>query len=418
MFDRRGVIINKKENDVIKFNNNISLNKFEKLIFDSFNSLDNHKIDPRFYFESILDLSIKTTNMLEIFQKNGLSKDIFLYDIKSILRDIFNDNSEDEVLNKFIFYLNKYFNEWKSIEMENKNIIAYTNIPHKFKNNDTFLNTLKFFNLEIFNFSDYVFDENTEEYIINKFSTPFLMLKYQNKTRHYEYFRNKALISFYSFFGYITFVHKFNKSTEKIHINNFSLNHSISDLKINSLIFTNESYEVWNIQYQYEIMESAVKLFKSKIVKFNNNISVDPIFFKILIDSNNTYLLDKIKEYFYLYYLASSENMIESSFIKFWSMSEKIIKEIGNQKYKLKEIVSIMSKVLTYYNVSDYVIQRLEFIKNKRNKLVHENEYEDISQLDQSIVKIISERLLCFLIEYSGKVSNLKDYIDYLENIG
>ena len=135
---------------------------------------------------------------------------------------------------------------------------------------------LKYFpNLEIFEFSSYNFENelDLDDEIRYKFNcSKFLMLKYAADARDYEFVKSEALNAIYSFFGYITYIHRFNYDTEKCHINEITLDHKITDLQINALIGTNSRYEIFEIGRQYDIMSTSIKMDKSKKIDFNNHM--------------------------------------------------------------------------------------------------------------------------------------------------
>ena len=57
-----------------------------------------------------------------------------------------------------------------------------------------------------------------------------------------------------------------------------------------------------------------------------------------------------------------------------------------------------------------YFVQRINFLKDKRHDLVHENIHGDITQFDQTVVKIIAENLIRFLIDYFEEVNDVPEY--------
>lgn len=135
---------------------------------------------------------------------------------------------------------------------------------------------------------------------------------------------------------------------------------------------------------------------------------------KNVIKLNNNELYDKIKDYFCLYYISALENTIENSFRKFWSLSERIIKDIHGGM-KDEKLVKYMEKLLKMCRYPDKIIQRVKFIKTKRNNLVHENIHGEITQSDQAIVKIIAENLILFLICYFNEVTDIGDYKSFYD---
>ena len=236
------------------------------------------------------------------------------------------------------------------------------------------------------------------------------MLQYSNLARDYEFVKNQSLKTVYSFFGYITYIHKYNKSTEKWHINEITLDNRVTDLQINALIATNYNYEIFDIDRQYDVIETAIKLDKSKIINFNNLIPVKHTLLESIYSSENTKLLNSLFEYLNLYYISANETIIENSFRKLWSLSERIIKDIFGHNIGFMKVGEYMETILYKYGYKKYFVQRIDFLKDKRHDLVHENIHGDITQFDQTVVKIIAENLIRFLIDYFEQVNDVPDY--------
>ena len=387
------------------------LNSLKQTLIKSFEAINSTRNDPKYYYETIWDLMNQKSNIKEMFVKATLSKQIYLINISSILRKIQN-NDESDILDNFLVELNKMYSEYNAMDKEQINITIYTNIPIKLKNNDNLIETLKYFNLEIFEFLSYNFENehDLDDEIKYKFNcSKFLMLKYADNARDYEFVKSEALNAIYSFFGYITYIHRFNYDTEKWHINEITLDHKITDLQINALIGTNSKYEIFEINRQYDMISTSIKMEKSKRIDFNNHMPHECTLLKNVIELNNNELYDKIKDYFCLYYISALENTIENSFRKFWSLSERIIKDIHG-RMKDEKLVKYMEKLLKMCQYPDKIIQRVKFIKTKRNNLVHENIHGEITQSDQAIVKIIAENLILFLICYFNEVTDIGDY--------
>lgn len=399
--------------DKIEYNTK-NLNSLKQTIIKSFEAINNTRNNPKYYYETIWDIMTRKSNIKEKFTNANLSKQIFSDNISNILKKIDID-SESDISDNFLIELNKIYFEYNFMDKEQVNIIIYTNIPSKLKNNNKLIESLKYFNLEVFEFSNYNFENENEldEYIKNKFNcTKFLMLKYSNYARDYEFVKNEAFNAVYSFFGYITYIHRFNYDTEKWHINEITLDHKITDLQINALIGVNSNLEIYDLMAQYDILDTAIEMDKSRKIDFNK-IRLEHTFLKKVFESNNEKLYDDIKVYLCLYYISSLENTIENSFRKFWSLSERIIKDI-NGKTLDDSLVKYMEKILDMKKCSDKIIQRVNFMRFKRNDLVHENIHGEITQSDQAIAKLIAESLIEFLIINFDKVGEIDDYKTFI----
>lgn len=392
--------------------NTRKLNELKQTILKSFEAIDNHT-DLKYYYETIWDILNKKSNIKEKFTNATLSKQIFLNHISTILRSI-KLTDESNILDNLLIELNKLYDEYKEFDKVRRNVIIYTNIPVKFKTNDKFTETLKYFNLDIFEFSSYNFESGTDldDEIKYKFNcTKFLMLKYSNIARDYEFVKSEALTNIYSFFGYLTYIHRFNYDTEKWHINEITLDNRITDLQINALIGTNSNFEIYDIDRQYDIISTAIVMDESKKINFNNRMPQEYTLLKSAFESKDS-LYAELKEYFSLYYISSFEDVIENSFMKFWSFSERIIKDIHGDM-KEKQLVKYMVEILNLRSYPDKIIQRVNFLKFKRNNLVHENIPGEITQSDQAIVKVMAESLILLLICYFKEVNEIKDYKNF-----
>lgn len=107
--------------------------------------------------------------------------------------------------------------------------------------------------------------------------------------------------------------------------------------------------------------------------------------------------------------------MLGNSFIKFWSLSEKILKDICGDMND-NQLKKFMANILKGFNNFESMIDKIDVIYKKRNSLVHENKHGDITQYDRILVKTIAEELICFLIKYLDDVNDIREYgiiLDY-----
>ena len=134
-----------------------------------------------------------------------------------------------------------------------------------------------------------------------------------------------------------------------------------------------------------------------------------PELIKKFNDPNKKKITNNIKKYLYLYYLSSKEDSLENSFFKFWSLSENMIKEMGEKMndFKLKKVMENILKANSY---PKYLINRVDILHSKRNDFVHETMHGEITQYDKTLVKVIAERLIEFFIEYLNDVNYFKEY--------
>ena len=76
-------------------------------------------------------------------------------------------------------------------------------------------------------------------------------------------------------------------------------------------------------------------------------------------------------------------------------------------------ILNYMRKILKHYKYPKSYQERIYYIKEKRNKLIHEN-ISEITQDDQNVIKSICDSLILFLIEFEKYVENIDEYEIFL----
>ena len=127
-------------------------------------------------------------------------------------------------------------------------------------------------------------------------------------------------------------------------------------------------------------------------------------------------VLSEFKNIFNCYYLANNEEDLSNSFIKFWSLNERVFKKIYGKKND-NILMNNIEKLLKFYSNNKFFKYKLNMIRQKRNKLVHEN-ISEITQEDRNFVKHISDLLIYFLMEFDDKIKSFSDYGLILDNYG
>lgn len=393
-------------NEEIKFKSSKvdSINNLKKIILNALKHLDNHF---EYYTESISTYLLECTNINVILKNTGIS--IRTIDFHHILLNIHAEDNE-LILDNFLYELNLEYKSKKKIERRELNVIAYTNIDSKLKENKIFTDILSLFNLEIFEFSDFNFNDGWDLTIEeqNYFNHNFLMFKFNSYERDYDVLKEKALNEVHAFFGYLTYSINLKKVIYKHSNNDLVLNHRLIDLKCTVLLIVESKNKIFMPKLFSEVVNGTKFAPKSNIKDLRKVPLID---FERKDKSN---IPQKIKEYFSMYFLASSEAVLENSFMNFYSLSERIIKDFAN-KIPDEKLISYMNKIWKINNFPDYMGQRINLIRIKRNQFVHENVRDEITTFDRNIMKIISESLICFLIDYLEIVNNLYEYKILLE---
>ena len=360
------------------------------------------------YRDLIFHYLIETTNIGH--KLNLVSQENFLESLLDVLMDSINFH-EKEILNEFLVRINEIYEKNKIKNKFQIKFIFYTNIKLRDSQKEKFQELVDFFNLEIFNFLEYNFqDENRD---CNIFQSPFVLLSFTTKGNDYDLMKNDAINTVYSFFGCLTFLANSFRIPIRYHVNEFTLDYNLVDLYISSVIDLDLENSFIDYAFAQRVIDASKKLKKSKFPKFDNNyISYD--FYKCLAKSNNKSIIRKIFEYFNSYYFASVETELNMSFIKFWTLSEKIIKDIANDMPEDK-LVRYMQKILRFYHYPNYIQKRLPHIKDKRNKFIHES-ISNFNQNDRNIIKLVADNILWFVMEYDEVVRNMGEYkiiLDY-----
>ena len=360
------------------------------------------------YRDLIWSYLTETTNILEKID-DSINEE-FLRSMLKLFKKLKNFPHE-EILNEFLYEINLLYEEYKNKRKNELKFLFYTNIKLGESAKKPFYEMLPLFNLKIFNYSDFKFEKDNP--MQHKFQNKFVILEYSARGKEYLEMKHEALNRVKLFFGYLTFLHMYRKAPKRWHINELRLNHGISDLEISAMIILNLDNTFIDYEESFDIIRTNKELEKSKMVKFrNNNLKYD--FYKHLIKSENKKILNNIKDYLMQYYLASKESELNISFIRFWTLSEKILKDIGGDM-NYDTLVKYMKKVLKYYNYPKYVQNRIDHIKNKRNDFIHDN-IDNFNQTDRNIIKTVTDNLIWFVMEHDEIVKNMGEYqiiLDY-----
>lgn len=366
--------------------------------------------DMIFNLSIITDYLQSLTNINQILKNNNLTFNSISKKYVSILIKI-KDIPEEYFLDYFLFELNNLI-EKNNLKLTKK-FIFYTNIDSKFKEVNNFKIILDFFKLKIFNFEDFQFKIKDEQKK-KRFNKEFIILESRITGKNFHMMESEAITNIYSLYGFITFIHKFNVKSEKFFANIFNSNFQVSDLDISTSVILNEdnSFHIHDNHFWSNIIYSK-EINKSKLMSFKN-MPILPESVELLEDIKRKKVLSEFKNIFKFYYLANNEEDISNSFIKFWSLNERIFKKIyGKQKDKI--LINKIERLLKFYSKNNFFKYKLDLIRRKRNKLVHEN-ISEISQEDRNFVKHISDILIYFLMEFTNKVTNFSDYGLILDN--
>lgn len=293
--------------------------------------------------------------------------------------------------------------------------LFYTNIKNREYIENTLLEILEYFNFKIFSYDDFRFPQEFPENFKTKFRSKYLILEYNSTENHISNKEEKALNQLYLLFGYLTYIHRFGRLRENWHVNRFTLNHQISDLNVSSMLELDKNNNFINMHESLDILRTEIKLEKSDLIKFTNIRFNTNLYETIRNNVKNNVLLENIEEYLRLYYIASSKSDLENSFIKFWTLAEKILKATFGPMND-ESMIRYMKKILKNFGFANYIQDRIPFLRIKRNDLVHEIK-DEITINDRNIIKLIVDYLILFLIDWCGEVNNNEEYKFILDNL-
>lgn len=360
----------------------------------------------KLYQSLLLSYLKETTNIEDILNNKINEKDFTLYIL--ILLNNVKKQADEDILNEFLVKINEIYEISKSQNKIKRKFIFYTNIKLREFIKDKFCEMLEIFNLKAFNVDNYEFE--IEEYK-KFFKSDFILLEYTTKGKDINLMIKEATNRVYLFFGYLTYLHEMRKRTYKDSVNPLSLEYNLSDIDISAIIELNTDNTFIDEYESYLTITSAETYEKSKLIKFtNNNLQYD--FYKILLKSENKQIINKINEYLILYYKASNERDLSISFLKFWILGEKIIKH-GNERSD-DYVLKYMRKILKHFNYPKSYQERIYYVKEKRNKLIHEHDNE-ITQDDRNVIKSVCDHLILFLMEFEEFVNNMDEYKIFLD---
>lgn len=364
----------------------------------------NPKID---YYKNLIWSYLKETTNFENEMSDEITIKEFIIHIFRILNNVKYQNDED-ILNEFLVEINEIYLSSKTTNNFKKKFVFYTNIELRDSIKDKFFEMLQLFNLKIFNPDNLSFENDKFK---KDFKTDCIVLEYTAKGKNVYIMEKEAIKQVYQFFGYLTFLHISRKDFDIWTVNPLSLKYNLSDLKISSIIELNEDNTFINESGAFRILKNAENYKKSKLISFtNNSLSYD--FYKNLMQSQNKQIIYQINEYLILYYKASIDEDLDMSFLKFWTLCERIIKN-GNEKSD-NEVIKYMRKILKLYNQPESYQERIYYIKEKRNILIHEN-ISEITQDDRNVIKSVCDLLILFLMQFEKYVKTMNEYEIFLK---
>lgn len=349
------------------------------------------------YILGITDIQEKDMNKIDYFE--------LIYNIK-------NNIEIEDILERFIVELNKNINEVnpKLLEKYKVKYLFYTNIKQnklKKNSNELLIKLLRIFNLKIFNPNNIKLINNEKRdltYVKLKKYKEVIIIS-EKETNVLNKFDEERKISekIFTIFGFIDFLIENRRYKNTIIKNTYTNKYNFSNLLINDVLYLDEDNNFTDIP------DLSIVNNENKPTEINDNVNEIYIDKYKEISENNKRIKKYIDDYFLTYHFACIESNLDNSFMKFWSLNEKIIKNIYG-KINDEKLVEIMEKILLYYNHSTLFVNRIIFLKNKRNKYVHESKLNRITEIDRNIIKVITDHLIRFILNNHYLVNNINDY--------
>lgn len=221
-----------------------------------------------------------------------------------------------------------------------------------------------------------------------------------------DYAERAAQFLVESFLGFLSYSENF-LSHKLLFFHNISGNKSFNEIKYDEVVVLNKNRIIWPKRHLISgIKKNTSQQSPMKFTNYDNLV----LMYQDLLTIKSEKLWELVRKSFFLYYQASSEEIIQYSFLKFWIIAETLIKS-GKAKSD-EEVKSIMKSMV---GVNDILKMRIDYLDKKRNRLVHRG--ENVTVGDRDLIKIIADLLLVEAIHEMGKLRNIEQFSYYLSNI-
>ncbi|ADZ09377.1 hypothetical protein Metbo_1133 [Methanobacterium lacus] len=165
---------------------------------------------------------------------------------------------------------------------------------------------------------------------------------------------------------------------------------------------------------------NEVRFTNSIDLKIRYNLSYFEHYIELMKETKNDKSKKKLwkclTEFLRLYYDACTEKNLPYAFLKFWMIGETIIKKISG-KIKDENLLKRLEQVFKVFHNDKFIRNRFKFLYLRRNELVHEGNFEQITYVDRNLAKIIADSVLLFYISYMNDLNNLAEYDFLIQNM-
>lgn len=413
---------------IIKFNESKYLNN-KKIILESYikwfiNNKKDNVTDDLFNYQCLnfKNFLFENTNLKQILNQQLLSfKKVSWHLIFPALeKDIL---SSEDITNLFFELLSERFSYDFSEYKKEKNIpffnyILVTNINLTKDTTNYLKEACKSFE-EIKLMDDELISEFISKKYFNCYENHFKRIKNFNlqffkvsiKSRSKVFANELVSYKIEQFFGYVNFVlcndNKFFGKLNGKNVFDYSIS-KIYPIPLMNLVeepdgkcsFISDS--TFNDKILQELQSININLWGVE-EKLDNLLKYNSYFQNMKGDIKNKFL-----EYCAIYFAASFESSIQTSFVYYWSLMEQIIKmdeERLKDKYVRKRLIYFYE---TFMDSDELVDLRgaINLLYNKRNLQVHEAKF-GVNEYDRNFIKRIVDKMLVMFLENSNDADSL-----------
>ena len=402
----------------------------------------------------LINLSNKTNLEKELNRFFASINDLDFNKIFSNLKTVSKDNLTDSLLEELNLDLNRIKNEDEKIY----NFIFPINIISKKCIDDfvrfhnvNFEDIFNLFGIELVDPNNYRFfktefifgDHKDSKKCINDLMNPLmdpnkyrgLLLEVNINSRSLAFAREKAVRKMEIFLGFLSFSQFYLSNTRSFY-SSFQKDKKLEISSISSYIYfvfenrvelIHPFYYVIDLKGRKELL-SHWEMKKDEIIQSILELpsatidSCSYVIYELFNIFNDNNLEKKLKENLenslILYYYACEEKMLDYSFLKFWMISELIIKKAGSitDKTVATRMVSVI-KSNVRLPTERFLDEEIHFLQRKRNALVHDGNISNISQYDRKLSKLIADSVLRLFIQWIPEIRDIHGFSFVLKNL-
>jgi len=378
-------------------------------------------------FETILlDHLLEKTNFENVFDSLKISYGDIKQGFHTIIYNLFcqiGKNNKTPNFNQFLLELDK---KVRQLRKKKENKFTYY-IPSRVEINQLNNNEKNNLRKKVKKSTGMTFKKLTKSIIKNiksnnmksLFSNRELIFRLEIKARDYVYPSKILDRKVSTFLGAIAFSNHLFKDTRK-------LISSSNDMSISSkeplddylIIVENNKSIVYPHKNRWQILDYEIKKDVTMVGKniWNVHNRYDGNYKRLitildLLSKQDKKIKEISEDSLKLYLEAITEKQLELSFLKFWIITERIIKQGG--KRKDDSLILILKKIIK----EKHLKRMIDSLYRKRNDMVHEFKINYISQQDRNLAKAIAEQTILFLIDPPTKIKNLEEFKILIDNV-